>query len=543
MALISILLGLAFVSGVNLSGTTSAAVTVGGACPASAPSGITQCFYADYVNGSDSNAGTSESAPLQHLPGMTGCAKNCSAITPSAGEGFILRGGITWPNASLGWYWIWSGTGTTSSPGCTGPGCIYIGVDPTWYSGSAWARPILNAGGTTVASTSGSINTIFGCYCNYIVFDNIELTGLYWSGTPSYGSSVNIGLTGGDPGIGTNDTFEHLYIHGWSHGTSASGTVESPCGFDGDTGDPNNNANTILEYSVISGADTDKASCNGAVFGSPPYIAYNVFEYVASAMVIDSPVAVHDNIIQNVVTSFDSTAHENALEENFSQNTLVYNNVFRHIGSGSLTLWLAPDSGYTAYVFNNVIYDTDVGNVIDLAASLKTGTSGKVVFWNNTVECGQDSAPDAVCVANINSALTAVTLQNNHFITNIGSYWSTNGPTPLLGNNLLQTKSVANGQGYTSSQVYAFSPTAAYPTNSTPGQGSSATSLCSASGVTACSSDTTYGVVYNTTNHTVSTPGRTSSAWKNPPDIGAYSYGSSGLAAPTNAQGTATPKQ
>jgi hypothetical protein len=68
-----------------------------GACPATVPSGITTCYYADYTNGSDSNAGTSESAPLQHFPGMTGCAKNCSALNPSSGQGFILRGGITWP--------------------------------------------------------------------------------------------------------------------------------------------------------------------------------------------------------------------------------------------------------------------------------------------------------------------------------------------------------------------------------------------------------------------------------------------------------------
>jgi len=497
----------------------------GGTCPSSVPSGITACYFADYTNGLDTNSGTTESAPLKHLPGMTGCANTCSGIKPAAGEGFILRGGITWPNAALGWYWIWSGTGTTASPGCSGSGCIYIGVDPLWYTGSSWARPILNAGATTVATVgSGPANSIFGCYCNYLVLDNVEFTGLYWSGTPAYGSSTNISLAGGSPGIGTNDTFEHLYIHGWSHAPYNGGTThENPCGFTGDTGDPNNNVNTIAEYNVISGADTTQDSC-APFFGGPPYIAYNVMEYASDCMVLDSPVTVHDNICQYVKTSFDPTDHENALEENFSRNTTVYNNVFRHIGSGSLTLWLAPDSGYTAYAFNNVIYDTDVNNVLDFAASLKTSPSGSVVFWNNTVECGPDSNPDVVCAANINPAITAVTMQNNHFITNAGSYWSTNGVTPTLAANLLQTKTTANGQGYTSSQTYAFSPTAAYPTDSTPGQGTSASSLCSASGVSVCGNDTTYGVAYNTTNHTVSTPAMTNGAWKSPPDVGAYAY-------------------
>jgi hypothetical protein len=406
-----------------------------------------------------------------------------------------------------------------------------VGVDPTWYTGSAWARPILNAGGSSGIPNETILRV--GEPGNYLVFDNIEITGFYWSGSPAYGTA-NIGFPGGTPGMGTNDTLEHLYVHGWSHASSAS---EDPCGIAGDTGDPNNNVNSIIEYSVFDGSDTDEASCNGAVFGGPPYIEYNVFNYVSSAMIIDSPITVHGNIIENVVHSFNSSAHENALEENFSQTTTVYNNVFAHIGSGALTMWIAPDSGYTAYVFNNVVYDTDVGNVIDLAASLKTSPSGNVDFWNNTVECGQDSNPDAVCVANINSQITSVTLQNNHFITNAGSYWSTKGPTPTLATNVLQTKSQANGQGYSSSETFAFSPSSAYPTDATPGQGTAASTLFTASAVAATvySNDTAYGLVYNTANHTVTPPGRISVPWKTPPDVGAYSYG---VTAPQNLTGT-----
>lgn len=507
-------------------------------CPTSVPSGITTCYFADFASGSDSNAGNSESTPWQHLPGMVGCTGNCSSTTPAAGKGFILKGGVTWTSAALGWNWAWSGTGTTSSPGCTGSGCIYIGVDPSWYTGSTWARPIMNAGGAVLTKGSAG-NSLLSCYCNYVVFDNVEFTGLYWSGVPAYGTGNNVSLAGGSPGIGTNDTFEHLYIHGWSHGSSSSGTVENPCGFTGDTADPNNNANTILEYSVISGADTTKDSCS-LVFGSPPYVEYNVLEYGSSAMVIDGTSTVHDNIVQNVVTSFDSSAHENGLEINYSKNVTVYNNIFRHIGSGSLTVWLAPDSGSTAYFFNNVVYDTDVTNVIDLAASL-SGSTGSDVLWNNTIECGPDSNPNVVCAAGINSAVKSVILQNNLFITNSGSFWNSGGVTPSLGNNILMTKTTATSQGYTSSETYAFSPSAAYPTDATPGQGSSAAALCAASGVSACNSDTTYGVAYNATNHTVSSPGRTANGWSSPPDVGAYSY-SKAPSAPQNVQGTPQPQ-
>lgn len=514
---------------------TKAFASTGGSCPSSVPSGIAQCYYADFVSGSDSNSGTSESSPWKHLPGMQGCSGNCSSNTPAAGEGYILKGGVTWTSAALEWRWIWGGSGSTSSVGCTGSGCIYVGVDPNWYAGTSWSRPVLSGGGG--ALSSGSILMSIEGPVNYVILDNLEFTGLYWSGVPSYGSGANLTLPGGSPGEGMNLQLEHLYIHGWSHGSAGSGTVENPCGIVGDTGEPNNNAGSILEYSVISGADTARDSCS-LVFGGPPYIAYNVLEYGSSAMVIDGPVTVHDNIIQNVVTSFDSSAHENALEENFSQNTTVYNNVFRHIGTGSLTLWLAPDQGYTAYAFNNVIYDTDVNNVIDLAGSIRTSATGTDVLWNNTVECGPDSNPNAVCVANISSAVASVILQNNHFITNAGAYWSTHGPTPQLSNNVLQTQSAAASQGYTSAESYAFSPTQAYPQNATPAQGTSATTLCSQAGVTACSSDATYGVTYNASTHTVTTPGRTSLSWKTPPDIGAYTLGA-GPAAPQNLTGVA----
>lgn len=450
---------------------------------------------------------------------MNGCSANCAKASPVAGQNFILRGGVTWPAAALPWNWYWSGTGTTSSPGCTGNGCIYVGVDPTWYTGSAWARPILNAGGASgiVNQSLLSINEPG----NYLVFDNIEFTGMYWNGTTGYGTS-NVSLAGGEPNIGAHDTLVHLYIHGWGHGTYASGTREDACGVDGDTNHINGNVGTILEYSVIDGSDTDQQSCNGAVFGGPPYIEYNVFQYVSSCMVIDGPVTVHDNVCGPINTTFDTTpAHQNGMEVNYDgQNATFYNNVFRHIAPGALTVWLAPDGDFTAYFFNNVIYDTQQTNVLDLAASLE-GTTGTDVLWNNTVECGIDSGPpDAVCVAGIASDVTAVTLQNNQFITDAGSYWSTNGPTPTLTSNLLQTLSQANADGYSESETDAFSP----PSSNSPtvGAGTSAAALCSASGTTACLYSTTYGVNYDSTNHTVSSPGLTPVLWSSIPDIGAF---------------------
>ncbi len=100
--------------------------------------GITSCFYISKANGNDTNSGTSEASPWAHLPGMPSCTANCASANPSAGEGFILRGGDTWTSGDLGISWNWSGN--SSHP-------IYVGVDPGWYNsscGGSWCRPIFD---------------------------------------------------------------------------------------------------------------------------------------------------------------------------------------------------------------------------------------------------------------------------------------------------------------------------------------------------------------------------------------------------------------
>lgn len=117
-----------------------------GTCPASVPSGITTCKYVDYAAGADTNNGDTEGAPWKHAPGMLGvntsnvstgdgCAGNCAAFAPAAGEGIILKGGTVWAYTALPWNFTWAGSGTTSAYGCTGSGCIYLGYDPTWNQG------------------------------------------------------------------------------------------------------------------------------------------------------------------------------------------------------------------------------------------------------------------------------------------------------------------------------------------------------------------------------------------------------------------------
>jgi hypothetical protein len=109
--------------------------------------------YVDYATGSDTNNGTSTSTPWKHAPGMKGltpsgsstgdgCSNNCASYTPAAGDLIILKGGTVWPYTVLPWQWpSGNGSGSTSTYGCTGTGCIYVGNAvgaglPAWNSGT-----------------------------------------------------------------------------------------------------------------------------------------------------------------------------------------------------------------------------------------------------------------------------------------------------------------------------------------------------------------------------------------------------------------------
>ena len=127
--------------------------------------------YIDYENGNDGWNGASKTftggstGPWKHAPGMLGltptntstgdgCTANCKAQSPSAGDKYILKGGVVWPYTTLPWQFAGSGNSAGQSYGCSGSGCIYIGVDPTWNKGIVNAITLnRDLGGCTSAPT------------------------------------------------------------------------------------------------------------------------------------------------------------------------------------------------------------------------------------------------------------------------------------------------------------------------------------------------------------------------------------------------------
>lgn len=516
--------------------------------------GVTNCYYIA-ANGSDSNSGTSESTPWLHAPGMANCSASCASVTPAGGEGFIFRGGDTWhfgnPSASPytggGFMWYaWAGTASNY---------IYFGVDPSWYSGSSWARPIFTADNPTSTSavSACSYPVAAGPWqyaqaqvlvdlagTNYGIFDDFELTGFCWN-TNQVGDYIYYsGPTGGHTNVAY---IENNYLHGWTH-TAAGGQA----GGSGIADQQQNDGETI-RFNVIDGSDSDPLSLQAWGQGSGGRdLEYNVTTNLGGDTVFDDCHIIHDNLFQYINQLNDNSGHSDVL---FCYNeasggsgnpNVFYNNIFRFIGTSSnpfVGYIFVPGPGGTDYIFNNVYHDNYAGSGGNYLVTCDQGTCGQKVMWNNT---GEASLPGSIGLWAIGN--TSIIAANNHWITSDTSAFTVasevTGTDPVY-----QTLSAANSQGYTSAND--FSPTSSSGATVTASGANETNGYCASSVLhnaaaeAACTQGIT-GISYNKTNHTVvypafpAAPRPATGAWQ----VGAYQFGgANSLNPPTSL--TATP--
>lgn len=519
-----------------LSLSTLPALAAGGTCPSGAnyinpanPTGalvtlsslgVTSCFYASKSGGANTNAGTTEAAPWKDLPGMPSCTGTCASTTPTNSEGFILKGGDTWTSTDLDLYWQW--TGTSGHP-------IYIGVDPSWFTGSSWVRPIFTCGGAQCSYTlngNGFFTDQSGI--QYIYFDNIEMTGLFQTDTGSY--YPNFASI-----YGSNDVFTRVYLHGWSH--QSGGNNDNSRGFSPSTCCGGGLADRFF-FDIVDGSDTTKDMLN-AFGGTPAEVGYSIINDVTNGLEGQQNF-VHDTLIENITLCFPTGGcHENAIQQAGAVSgslALYYNNVITGVVSGGITkLWLGQASGgnpQTAYVFDNVMFNNVAGNDVN-PCQLNTGSCGTYYYFNNTFQCGNSSGIGPCQAASGTLAPTQVSHWiNNHCIAS--ACVSISGDpnfTYTETDSLIQTVSQASAQGYTFNSTYAFQPTSG--SGGTVNAGANEQSLCTtitaanAAAGAACKADTGYACNYNTSSHTITCPDRSentrpaSAAW----DIGAYEFG------------------
>jgi len=469
--------------------------------------GITNCFYISQSTGADTNAGTTEASPWAHLPGMPSCTGICSSTTPTAGEGFIMRGGDTWVSSDLGVAWAWSGTSTHP---------LYVGVDLTWFNsscGASWCRPVFNAGLVNITNS----NMFQLANQSYVIVDNLELRGM----RNNENGYINSG--------GSNVRITQNYIHGWGH-TGSSNNV----GFFAQGG-----AGSMADHNIIDGSDSSQNTFNG-FFQWWSQIQYNYIQYVVSAVLGQTDV-VHDNTVLHTVTSTDGDHCNGIFTFSPANGTtqLIYNNLISNGTScpGGVVLWFngngATDSSWVGYGFGNIMYNLS-SNPVNIG-NHPSGNYGTYYWFNNTVDCsvgGCGGTPPS-------GPSWTIYDNNNHTIPNALNFTCSGCTVPVCNagsgvgcTDLTQSSSTATSQGYTSSEQFPYSPisTCTSLTCGTVQHGTNVQSYCTAlSSINAaaggaCQRSTTAGVSYNTTTHAVIAPARatnarpSSGAW----DVGAY---------------------
>lgn len=504
------------------------------------------------VTCSDSNTSTqaqSKTTPWCNAPGMPNATSNASSYTPVAGDVFAFRGCDTWTFA--GQFNIKNGSSSTV--------ITYGGTDQTWYNTtacpSAWNRPIFTGGGSWPGTATQAM-VEFGSGHNNIRITEIEFTGAL--------ISVSAGALGQikyvDLATTTGSEVDHNYFHGGTQ--SGTVTVSSSASFAiyGNSLSAGNGDLILLNIFDFTdsdgGADTNFQGAMNGTDASYTEIAENYYTGMDSCDV-ENHYLFHDNVLTNcAVPALSGTGlHANIMESNgdgtgaaYYNNLLITNDTQEPNGS-PIAFQFGPTSN-TSYAFGNV-YGDGPGARNPFSCSL--GSSGTVTTclpFNNTIEPGRDSGTGLASNPAFESGdhSNGGTMQDeyNFVITSSGSSCATvnNGtcsetPSP----NLIVSVATAHSDGYTLANFFAPTSTS-NPTYQAGMSPSTLASLCntiatfnSAAGA-ACRQDTTLGVTYNTSNHTLTFPARTpvnrllTGAVNN--DAGAYQFsaGSSTPSAP-----------
>jgi hypothetical protein len=545
-------------TGANYLSLTSPQTGGGAGSVTLASLGITSCFYVSAA-GSDTNSGTSEASPWLHAPGMPACSGTCAATTPSAGNGFIFRGGDSWHKSSgspgTGGGWTWGQSGSSGSP-------IYIGVDVTWFASGSFARPIFNEDNAVSTSQpskcsfpdDGSTFVDFSGRSN-VIFDGFEFTGDCTSGG-SDGNIVN---------QGTFTIAERLYIHGWSIASSASDDSHVLIGVG--NGNTANNQDRIL-FSVLDGADstfgnvcttgscvgnfTDKGGAATAWGLSSCWdVEYTIIRHTSQGLECGDASIFHDNLIEYIFEPNFGGRHGNVFEVTIDgagtlcSNFIAYNNVTRNTNNG--VNWWIQCPNY--YVFNNVWsnsghFPPDPNGLL-MSPPGASGSSKVTAFVaNNTFQANSGGAGPSNSATPAWASGSHSTLQNNHIMdfTSIGAFFtcSGNGNSCTVtdsGGEVFQTTSATTSQGYTLANNWA--PASA--TGATVGKGVNGTAFCSTipnaaaaaactSGIAGVTETSNWGGKFSTYPAVPVVPRPSSGAW----DAGAYQFGTGASSAKPN---------
>lgn len=486
-------------------------------------------YYIDYAGGNDSNPGT-KAEPWKLAPGMQGCLvtdtnnNNCRARTHSttAGDTLVFKGGVTWPASVFSWDWYFGNTLTAT-------------VDATWYTGEAWSRPIFDMeAGKPTASPEGTAHMV-RLYGNGHVVDNIEFKRLSLLDDGPYPGGYSMLFVGTGSGSVSGGEVKNCYFHGFYYGGTATadnmfllqtGAVSATF----DTG-------TSVHDNVFDGSDDwVKGQMATAYRGSAEHVYNNYFAFLANG-VCCYPVGYLWGNTFNTVGDPEPWSVGNHMqnyegEAGISGNMYIYNNYSVNPKGGGTYLFY-PKSDADVYFFNNVVVN-DYNQTIQFGPNyLSVGNNTIQYIWNNTLQ-GPTAETYARVTAGTGTAWEETSIKNNHLIgyqADLIIWGSASTQTESANiectNATAAADCTAGSDCYISTGTYPYFPKVG---GGTIGTGDDLSAFCATltnSGPSnpgeACLKDTTLGVDYNATTHTVTYPKRTAvtrSAW----DIGAYEY-------------------
>lgn len=385
-------------------------------------------YYIDYVGGADSNNGLSTAAPWKrhpYMPGFTG------SYTHIAGDRFIFKGGVTWPNLVI------SFQAGGSSPTVRD----YYGVDPAWFSGGAWSRPVMDY------STHPGANVMYFMVVyphSYIEIDNFEFKGAHWdnsqlqrAGMIELGTSVYV-------------TVRNCKFHAWFW---AAGTTSDPlfC-VDGNPNSPYNVGCEILDCEAF-GPVVNNSAAVGICYDIP-IVKRNRIYNMSNGPLINFNGECEYNDVGPIYSSISPVVHENGIENLNGGNILINGNLVHEIYDGVSILvgWCNSTK-----ITNNVIWNT-------AHMPIDTGESNTLYICNNTTVSSEMQVIARGTHIRISGPTQTGTayVRNNHFISNYGFGVSVTQPitTYVNDNNTNQSETDAAAAGYISSNYFA-------PTDST----------------------------------------------------------------------------
>ena len=489
------------------------------------------------ASGSDSNNGTAKGTPWLHAPGMPACSNTCGGKTPAAGDSFIFRGGDTWhfgnssaapyvggtcPNPTTNFTTCWE-IGNSGTSG----NIIYWGVDQTWFVGGAWARPIFTGDNATSSSSVVSCTYDFkrtklvSIDADYVTLDNVEFTGLCWSGNQSTANEdiccagyMNFNSSAPSSSAG-HSTVSNIYVHGWTHrqqgcsltGGEPTGDCDGAYGISGANGAGNINANNRITGLVCDGTDTDEQSFDCTLWDVVFQLDSSYLGYAVQGAIAGNCHLWYNDIFEHINFSFDGISHTNTFEcqSEYPGANYFHDLVFRNSSSGSL-MWVCPNA---ADWYWNIVSYSNGTQPWDIDASCG-GSGGSGIYDSVFADEGSPGATGSYIATNlllINSGLLG---------------------TPTQTSVISMTDAQATAAGFTSGGSYAYQPQSANCNgHSSPtcpvGNGTNLTSSWPGGFTT---NDSTYACTYNTSNHTMTCPARSSlsrpsaGAW----DVGAYQF-------------------